>query len=52
MEIPEYVIREWRRHLERILDNTTCDPSDNRTANALRMARKDLRRMDKYISEK
>lgn len=51
-EIPLYALREWHRHLARIVGNVTCDPSDTRTANALRMARRDLRRMDKYISEK
>jgi len=51
MQIPRYRLREWAAHLKRILDNATCDPSDYRTVNALRMARKDLRRMEKYIKD-
>lgn len=51
MQIPRYRLREWAAHLKRILDNATCDLSDYRTANALRMARKDLRRMEQYIKD-
>ncbi len=51
MQIPEYRLREWRTHLKRIVDNAVCDPSDTRTANAVRMARKDLQRMEKYLTE-
>lgn len=47
--IPHYVLRDWHRHLSRVLDNVTCDPSDTRTANALRLAHKDLRRMERYL---
>ena len=49
IEIPDYRLREWHTHLLRIVENAVCDPSDTRTANALRMARKDLCRMEKYI---
>ena len=51
MQIPQYRLREWAAHLKRILDNAMCDPSDDRTANALRMARKDLRRMEQYSKD-
>lgn len=49
MRIPEYRLKEWRSHLKRIVENVKCDPSDTKTANAIRLARKDLRRMDKYL---
>lgn len=51
MEIPTYIIREWHSHIRRIAENATCDPSDTRTANALRLARKDIRRMERYLPE-
>lgn len=51
MQIPDYRLREWAAHLRRIVDNATCDSDDYRTANALRMARKDLKRMERYIKD-
>lgn len=48
-EIPLYVLRDWHRHLSRVLDNVSCDPSDTRTANALRMARRDVARLGRMI---
>ena len=50
-EIPLYVLRDWQRHLSRIVENVTCDPSDTRTVNALRLVRKDLRRMERYLQD-
>ena len=50
--IPAYLLREWHRHLKRIVENATCDPSDTRTVNALRLARKDLRGMEKHLQTK
>lgn len=49
MQIPEYRLREWHTHLKRILENAECDRNDTRTADAMRMAKKDLRRMERYI---
>lgn len=51
MRIPEYRLKEWRTHLKRIVDNAKCDPSDTKTANAIRLAKKDLRRMDNYLED-
>lgn len=51
-EIPLYVLRDWHRHLSRIVEYATCDPSDTRTANAMRLVRKDLRRMERYLQNK
>lgn len=48
-EIPLYVLRDWQRHLSRIVEYATCDPSDTRTANALRMARRDVARLGRII---
>lgn len=50
--IPQYRLREWHRHLKRIAENATCDPGDTRTANALRLARKDLCEMERHILTK
>lgn len=52
MNIPEYRLREWHRHLKRIVDHAACDRNDTRTANALRLARRDLQLMDKIINSK
>ena len=51
MNIPEYRLREWYRHFKRIAENARCDSSDTTTVNALRMARKDIRRIEKYLNE-
>lgn len=50
IEIPEYRLREWHRHLKRIVENARCDSTDTRTTDALRLARKDLRSLEKYIT--
>lgn len=50
-EVPLYLIAGWRRHLERIVKNVGTDPSDTRAINALRLARKDLEQMGKYLSQ-
>ena len=50
--VPEYRLREWQRHLKRIVDNTVCDPADTCTVNALRLARRDLRNLEKYLPKK
>ena len=48
-EVPLYLIVGWRRHLKRIVENIGTDPSDTRTINAIRLAKKDLKQMDKYL---
>lgn len=50
-EVPLYLIVGWRRHLKRIVENVGTDPSDTRAINALRLARKDLEQMGKYLSQ-
>lgn len=48
MEIPRYKVENLIRHLERIVANCHAEPCDTRTANALRLARKDLDYLRKY----
>lgn len=50
--IPEYRLREIHRHLSRIAAHASCDNADLRTVNALRLARKDLRTLEKYLTDK
>lgn len=52
MDIPEYRLREWHRHLKRIVENAMTERNDTRTANALRLARRDLQLMNKIINSK
>ena len=39
------------RHMKRIIENATCDPRDTRTVNAIRLAKTDLRKLEKIIQE-
>lgn len=52
ISIPEYRLREICRHLSRITTHACCDNADLRTVNALRLARKDLRMLEKYLNNK
>lgn len=47
--VPEYLLLEWLRHFRRIAERAVCDSSDTKTANALRLARKDVRRMESML---
>lgn len=49
MQIPEYIILATYNHLKRIVDNAKCERADTRTANAIRLARTDLKRLEKYV---
>lgn len=49
VEIPLYILRQWHSHFRRIAERATCDRSDTRTANALRMAAKDVARLARII---
>lgn len=51
-EIPLYVLQDWQRHLKRIVENARCSSNDVRTINAIRLAKKDLRRMERYLQNK
>lgn len=48
-EIPLYLIAGWYRHLKRIAECARSESNDIKTTNALRLARKDLRSMEKYL---
>lgn len=47
--IPAYKARALAAHLRRIVGKAGCDPSDTRTANALRLAKIDLKTLDKLL---
>lgn len=51
IQVPEYLLREWHRHLKRIVENASYERADTRTANAFRLARKDLHRMNKLLPD-
>lgn len=51
MEAPGYYIEVLSRRLKRIADNATCDKSDTRTANALRLLNEDVRKLNRMIKK-
>lgn len=51
MQIPDYRAKTLCKHLKRIVENVKCDPADTRTLNALRLARQDLRDLEKRITK-
>ena len=52
MQIPDYLIKAIHGHYKRIVENAKCAPSDTKTANALRLAKGDLRKLEKIINER
>lgn len=52
MEIPDYKVQALYRHLKRIVENVRCSPADTRTIDALRLARLDMRDLEKRIHTK
>lgn len=50
MQIPYYRVKVLRVHLKRILEHAKCAPGDTRTANAIRLAKEDLRVLEKLLS--
>lgn len=49
MQIPVYKAKALYIHLKRIAENVRCDPADTRTVNALRLAKRDLRELEKAL---
>lgn len=49
MVIPTYIAKAVYSHYKRIVDNARVDKSDIRTLNAMRLAKKDLQRLIKFI---
>ncbi len=51
IHIPAYLVCEWLRHFRRLAIYGRYNEDDTRTANAFRMAKKDVRRMERYINQ-
>lgn len=51
MEIPAYIIKAVFSHYSRIASNATCDPADHKTRDCLRLARKDVEKLRKYLKQ-
>lgn len=49
MQIPDYKAKALYAHLKRIVECAKYDPTDTKTANALRLAKGDLRTLEKYL---
>ena len=47
MQIPDHIISALLPRLRRIADHALCSPLDTRTANALRLLRADIARLEK-----
>lgn len=50
MEIPDYFLAGLYAHYRRIVEHSYHDPADYRTADALRLARKELRRLERCLN--
>lgn len=50
MQIPDYKVKALCSHLRRIVECAKCDPRDTKTVNALRLAKKDLRILEKTMN--
>lgn len=51
MQIAKSSVISLYRHMKRIIENATCDPRDTRTVNAMRLAKADLRKLEKIIQD-
>ncbi|MBD5367220.1 MAG: hypothetical protein HDR82_09545 [Bacteroides sp.] len=49
MQIPDYKAKALIAHLRRIVEHALSDPADTRMANALRLAKSDLRTLEKLL---
>lgn len=49
ISVPVYMLKQLCARCKRIADNATCSPSDTRTANSLRLIKKDISKLEKYI---
>lgn len=52
MEIPRYLLENAVRHMERVADNCRASPDDSRTANALRLLRRDITNLKRHLTAK
>ncbi len=51
MQIPDSFVRTLENRLGRLIEAVALNPSDHRTADLLRLARKDLRKLGAYVSK-
>lgn len=52
VEIPDYFLKSFIRHFERITENCKASPSDIKTSEALRLGKKDLIKLKRFINKK
>lgn len=50
-EIPLYILKGMLSHYKRIVENAKSRPDDHRTADAIRLARKDIAKLEKIITQ-
>lgn len=49
MEVPTYIINAIYRHYKYLVENVKVDISDNKALNMRRMAKEDIRRLERII---
>ena len=52
VEIPDYFLKSFIRHFERITENCKASPSDIKTSEALRLGKKDVIKLKRFINQK
>lgn len=52
VEIPDYFQKSFIRHFERITENCKASPSDIKTSEALRLGKKDVIKLKRFINKK
>ncbi|RGT20174.1 hypothetical protein DXA58_11875 [Bacteroides uniformis] len=52
VEIPDYFLKSFIRHFERITENCKASPSDIKTSEALRLGKKDVIKLKRFINKK
>lgn len=51
VEIPDYFLKSFIRHFERITENCKAAPSDIKTGEALRLGKKDIVKIKRLITK-
>ncbi|HCW57553.1 MAG TPA: hypothetical protein DHR60_06270 [Bacteroides uniformis] len=52
VEIPDYFLKSFIRHFERITENCKASPSDIKTSEALRLGKKDIVKLKRFVNKK
>ena len=52
VEIPDYFLKSFIRHFERITENCKASPSDIKTREALRRGKKDIVKLKRFVNKK